>query len=195
MLETGTFVPLVRLLILDVYNLAFRLERCLAQTTNIKKIGGVLMKQKLTTLLSGLFLTVLSVAPLLAADGLIKVKSPHDAKKTMDRFEKVVKEKGMNIFARINHSAGAAKVNKKLRPTELLILGNPQGGTPFMECEQTVGIDLPLKALVWQDDKGQVWLGYNDPEFIAKRHGAGKCPVVGNMQTALAGFADAAVKP
>ena len=151
--------------------------------------------KKLTTALSAVLLTALSAAPLWSADGLIKVKSPHDAKKTMDRLEKIVKEKGMNIFARINHSAGAAKINKKLRPTELLIFGNPQGGTPFMACEQTVGIDLPLKALVWQDDKGQVWLGYNDPEFIAKRHGAEKCPVVENMQKALAGFTDAAVKP
>lgn len=151
--------------------------------------------KKLTVVLSGLLLTALSLTAVWAADGLIAVKSPHDAKKTMDKFEKIVKEKGMNVFARIDHSAGAAKVNKKLRPTELLIFGNPQGGTPFMECEQTVGIDLPLKALVWQDDKGQVWLGYNDPEFIAKRHGAAKCPVVENMQKALASFAGAAVKP
>jgi uncharacterized protein (DUF302 family) len=128
-----------------------------------------------------------------AADGLIVVKSPHSPKDTMERLEAVVKEKGLTIFARIDHAAGAAKVGKKLRSTELLIFGNPQGGTPFMECSQTVGIDLPLKALVWEDASGQVWLGYNDPEFLARRHGASQCPAVENLKKALAGFAQATV--
>ena len=127
------------------------------------------------------------------ADGLIVVKSPHNPKDTMDRLETVVKEKSMTIFGRIDHTAGAAKVGKKLRPTELLIFGNPQGGTPFMECNQTAGIDLPLKVLVWEDASGQVWLGYNDPEFLARRHGVPKCPVVENLRKALAGFAQTTV--
>ncbi len=84
----------------------------------------------------------------------------------------------MTIFARVDHAAGAAKIGKTLRATEVLIFGNPQGGTPFMECSQTVGIDLPLKALVWEDASGQVWLGYNDPAFLAQRHGVPQCPVV-----------------
>ena len=128
-----------------------------------------------------------------AADGLIVVKSPHNPKDTMDRLEAVVKQKGLTIFARIDHGAGAAKVGKRLRSTELLIFGNPQGGTPFMECSQTVGIDLPLKVLVWEDASGQVWLGYNDPEFLAKRHGVSQCPAVGNVKKALADFAQATV--
>ena len=128
-----------------------------------------------------------------AADGLIVVKSPHSSKDTMDRLEAIVKQKNLTIFARIDHAAGAAKVGKKLRSTELLIFGNPQGGTPFMECSQTVGIDLPLKALVWEDASGQVWLGYNDPEFLAKRHGASQCPAVGNLKKALGGIAQATV--
>jgi len=107
----------------------------------------------------------------------------------MDRLENLLKQKGMTIFARIDHAAGAAKIGQSLRPTEVLIFGNPQGGTPFMACEQTVGIDLPLKALVWQDAQGQVWLGYNDPEFLAQRHGAVQCPVVQKLKKALAGFA------
>ena len=107
----------------------------------------------------------------------------------MDRLESLVKQKGLTIFARIDHAAGAAKIGQKLRPTELLIFGNPQGGTPFMECGQTVGIDLPLKALVWEDASGQVWIGYNDPEFLAQRHGVSNCPVVENMKKVLAGFA------
>ncbi|HXV80003.1 MAG TPA: DUF302 domain-containing protein [Candidatus Binatia bacterium] len=124
-----------------------------------------------------------------AAEGLIELKSPYSPKDTMDRLEAVVKQKGLTVFARIDHAAGAAKVGKKLRSTELLIFGNPKGGTPFMECSQTVGVDLPLKALVWEDASGQVWLGYNDPEFLAKRHGVTKCPAVENLKKALAGFA------
>ena len=128
-----------------------------------------------------------------AADGLVALKSPHSAKATMDRLEELVKQRGLSVFARIDHAAGAAKVNKSLRPTELLIFGNPQGGTPFMECEQTVGIDLPLKALVWEDASAQVWLGYNDPAYLAKRHGADQCPVVENLRKALGGLAESAV--
>lgn len=130
-----------------------------------------------------------------AADGLIAVPSPHDAKTTMNRLEEIVKQKGMNVFARIDHAAGAAKIGKSLRPTELLIFGNPQGGTPLMLCAQTAGIDLPLKALAWQDDTGKVWLGYNDPSWLAGRHQAGECgEVVQNMSKALAGFAQEATR-
>ncbi|MBG6072413.1 MULTISPECIES: DUF302 domain-containing protein [unclassified Polaromonas] len=128
-----------------------------------------------------------------AADGLVAVKSPHDAKVTMDRLEQVVKQRGLTVFARIDHAAGAKKVEKTLRPTEVLIFGNAQGGTPFMECAQTVGIDLPLKALVWEDAAAQVWVGYNDPAFIAQRHGVAQCPVVENLSKALGGLVGAAV--
>ena len=127
-----------------------------------------------------------------AADGLVAVKSTYGAQETMNRLEAAVKERGLIVFARIDHAAGAAKVGKTLRPTELLIFGNPQGGTPLMECAQTSGIDLPLKALVWQDDGAQVWLGYNDPAFLAARHGAAGCPVVENLRKALAAVAEAA---
>lgn len=130
-----------------------------------------------------------------AAEGLVAVKSPRDAKATMDRFEMIVKEKGLNVFARIDHAAGAAKIGKTLRPTEVLVFGNPQGGTPFMECAQSVGIDLPLKALVWEDSSSQVWLGYNDPTYLAQRHGVAQCPVVENLRKALGGLAAAAVAP
>lgn len=134
---------------------------------------------------------VLSVAN--AADGLVAVKSPHGAKATMDKLEELVKQRGLNVFTRIDHAAVAAKVGKSLRPTEVLIFGNPQGGTPFMECAQSVGIDLPLKALVWEDATGQVWLGYNDPAFLAQRHGVPQCPVVENLRKALTGIAEGAV--
>jgi uncharacterized protein (DUF302 family) len=128
----------------------------------------------------------------LGADGLIAIKSPFTAKETMNRFEENARQRGLNVFARIDHAAGAAKIGKMLRPTEVLIFGNPQGGTPFMECAQSVGIDLPLKALAWEDAQGQVWLGYNDPAFLA-RHGVAQCPAVSSLSKALSGLAEAAV--
>lgn len=130
-----------------------------------------------------------------AADGLILLKSPHSPTATMDKLEAIVEEKGLNVFARIDHAKGAQSVGESLRPTELLIFGNPQGGTPFMQCAQSAGIDLPLKALVWQDDSGQVWLGYNDPQYLAERHGVADCPVVRNLSGALEGMTKAAVAP
>jgi len=143
--------------------------------------------------LIGVLLAVASYA--WGVDGLVAIKSPHSPKDTMDRLEALLKQKGLMIFARIDHAVGAARVGQVLRPTEVLIFGNPQGGTPFMQCAQTVGIDLPLKALVWQDASGQVWLGYNDPSFLAQRHGASPCPVTENLKKALAGFAQGAVAP
>ncbi|MBK1721243.1 DUF302 domain-containing protein [Thiocystis violacea] len=128
-----------------------------------------------------------------AVDGVLTVKSPYSAKATMDRLEQIVTERGLKVFARIDHAAGAAAVGKSLRPTELIIFGNPKGGTPFMACAQTVGIDLPLKALVWEDAQGQVWLGYEDPVYIAQRHGVPDCPVVETLGQALSGVAQAVV--
>jgi uncharacterized protein (DUF302 family) len=95
----------------------------------------------------------------------------------------------MTVFARIDHAAGAKKIGKSLRPTELLIFGNPKGGTPLMECAQSAGIDLPLKALVWEDAFAQVWLGYNDPAYLAKRHEVPTCAVVEDMAKTLAALA------
>jgi uncharacterized protein (DUF302 family) len=142
-----------------------------------------------------IFALLASSALAQAADGLIAVKSPHTAAVTMTRLEDTVKQRGLTVFARIDHAAGAAKIGKTLRPTEVLIFGNPQGGTPLMECAQSAGIDLPLKALVWQDAAGQVWLGYNDPAFLAQRHGAPQCAVVDNLRKALGSIADGAVAP
>jgi uncharacterized protein (DUF302 family) len=149
---------------------------------------------KLKTLLTA---AVLCAAATLAsaADGLVTVKSPHSAAETMSRLETAVKARGLNVFARVDHAAGAQSIGKALRPTAVLIFGNPEGGTPFMECAQSVGIDLPLKALVWDDAAGQTWVGYNDPAWLAQRHGAASCPVVGNLSKALAGLSAVAVAP
>jgi uncharacterized protein (DUF302 family) len=91
----------------------------------------------------------------------------------MNKLEAEVKAKGMTVFARIDHAAGAAAVGLPLRSTELLIFGNAKGGTPLMQSNQTIGIDLPLKALVWENASGVTWLSYNDPSWLAKRHGLG----------------------
>ncbi|QLC72759.1 DUF302 domain-containing protein [Pseudomonas sp. LPB0260] len=130
-----------------------------------------------------------------AADGLVVLPSPHSAADTMNRLELAVKQRGLQVFARIDHAAGAAKVGQALRPTELLIFGNPQGGTPLLQCAQSAGIDLPLKALVWEDAAAQVWLGYNDPAHIAERHEIAQCPVVGKLSEALADIAASVVTP
>jgi uncharacterized protein (DUF302 family) len=109
----------------------------------------------------------------MAAEGLITVPSPLGPKETMDRLENEIKAKGLTIFARVDHSAGAAEVGLTLRPTELLVFGNAKGGTPLMQANQTVGIDLPLKALVWQDGSGKTLVSYNDPRWLAERHALG----------------------
>ena len=131
----------------------------------------------------------------LAADGLVQTRSPVSVQETMDRLEQLVEARNLTVFARIDHAAGAAKIGQTLRPTQLLIFGNPRGGTPFMQCAQSTGIDLPLKALVWEDDEGQVWIGYNDPAFIAQRHGVPDCPVVEKLTGALQRLTTDAVAP
>ena len=107
----------------------------------------------------------------MAAEGLITVQSSHGPEVTMNRFEGEVRSRGMTVFAHIDHAAGGAAASPSLRPTDLLIFGNTKGGTPLMQAAQTIGIDLPLKALVWQDASGTTWLSYNDPNWLAQRHG------------------------
>ena len=128
-----------------------------------------------------------------AAEGLIAVKSPHSPINTMNRFEELAKQRGFTVFARIDHAAGAAKIGKTLRPTEVLIFGNPQGGTTLMECAQSIGIDLPLKVLVWEDESDQTWLGYNDPAFLAERHGVKKCPTIKSIRKVMSELTAATV--
>ena len=132
----------------------------------------------------------------MAADGLITIWSNHGPKDTMSRLEAEVKAKGLAVFAHIDHAAGAAEVGFSLHPTELLIFGNARGGTPLMQSMQTIGIDLPLKALVWQDVSGNTWLSYNDPRWLAKRHGLGHeaDATVSAMAAALGAIASAATE-
>jgi uncharacterized protein (DUF302 family) len=104
------------------------------------------------------------------AHGLINLPSKHSVDETLQKLESLLQEKNIMIFARVDHSGEAAKVGMEMRPTKLLIFGNPKGGTPLMQATPTIGIDLPLKALVWQDAYGKVWLTYNDPAYLQKRH-------------------------
>src|SRR5215510_694877 len=129
-------------------------------------------------------------------EGLTTIPSPFGAKETMERLETEIRTNGMQVFARIDHAAGAAEVGLTLRPTELIIFGNARGGTPLMESVQTVGIDLPLKALVWQDASGKIWLSYNEPTWIAQRHGiTNKDAVLGKMSDLLGAIAKRAANP
>jgi uncharacterized protein (DUF302 family) len=130
----------------------------------------------------------------MAAQGLTTLPSSYGPKETMDRLAAEVKAKGMTVFARIDHAAGATAAGLPLRPTELLIFGNAKAGTPLMQSVQTIGIDLPLKALVWQDASGDTWLSYNDPGWLAKRHelGGETEPAVRMMTAALAAVAKTA---
>jgi uncharacterized protein (DUF302 family) len=130
----------------------------------------------------------------MSEDGLVTVASRYSVKDSLDRLEAEVKAKGVTVFARIDHAAGAASVAMQLRPTEVLIFGSPKGGTPLMQSNQTVGIDLPLKILGWQDADGKVWLAYNDPGWLARRHrlGPGVDANVNALATLLANLAKAA---
>ena len=103
-------------------------------------------------------------------DGIVRVKSNYSVEETGKRFESSAKEQGLNIFGTVNHQAGAQSAGLELRPTQVIIFGNPRAGTPLMQCNQTVGIDLPQKALIWEDENGQVWLGYNSPNYLSRRH-------------------------
>jgi uncharacterized protein (DUF302 family) len=127
----------------------------------------------------------------MADNGLITLASQHAVKATIDRLESAAKTKGLTVFARIDHAAGAAAVDLPLRPTELLIFGNARGGTPLMQLAQTIGIDLPLKALAWEDAGGKTWLSYNDTAWLAARHGvaeqgAAAAKTLGDFLAALA---------
>lgn len=128
------------------------------------------------------------------ANGLVIKKSPYSANKTLDRWAEILKKKGIRVFARVSHKKNAEGVGLKLRPTELLIFGNPKLGTHFFTSNQTAGIDLPMKAMAWTDANGQTWVAYNDPQYIADRHGIkNRAEVIKKMQGALDKFSDYAI--
>lgn len=131
-----------------------------------------------------------------SSPGVIVKPSAHDVATTLDRLTDVLTEKGLTVFARIDHAQGAANVNLKLAPTELLIFGNPKAGTPLMTSRRLVGLDLPMKALAWRDEAGKVWLAYNAPRYLADRHDiADRQKVIANMTAALDKLTGKAVAP
>jgi uncharacterized protein (DUF302 family) len=104
-------------------------------------------------------------------NGIVDVPSRYSVPETLARLQSILKEKGMTVFALVDHSGEAEKAGLTMRPTQLLIFGSPKGGTPLMVATPKLAIDLPLKALAWQDGQGQVWLSYNSPEYLQQRHG------------------------
>ncbi|HXC94260.1 MAG TPA: DUF302 domain-containing protein [Edaphobacter sp.] len=110
------------------------------------------------------------MTPELTNNGLVHLNSPYSVPETLARLESIVRAKGINIPALIDHSGDAERAGLEMPPTKLLIFGNPKSGTPLMIASPTVAIDLPLKALVWQDEKGKVWLSYNSPQYLKQRH-------------------------
>lgn len=146
-------------------------------------------------LLAGLFLCVTLLSGARAGDELVVKPSNHSVAVTLDRLAKVLESKGITIFARVNHAAGAKKTGQDLKPTELLIFGNPKLGTPLMQAERKIGLDLPLKALAWEDASGKVWLAYTAPAALKARHGvSGRDAVFQKMTGALDKLTNAALK-
>jgi len=115
-----------------------------------------------------------------AVESLIRIESSYSAKETADRFESIVKDKGLTLFARIDHQRNASGVNLELRATEVIIFGNPEVGTPLMNCAQEVAIDLPQKVLISEDSNQKVWLSYNNPAYLKERHDIQGCDTVLN---------------
>ncbi|MBA1147700.1 DUF302 domain-containing protein [Ectothiorhodospiraceae bacterium WFHF3C12] len=131
----------------------------------------------------------------LAGNGLVKQQSNYAVAETADRLVSVLEDKGMTVMARVDHAANARKAEMDLRPTQLVIFGNPKVGTPLMQCSQSIAIDLPQKALIWEDAEGDVWLAYNEPEYLEFRHAVVGCDeVLAKVEKALAAFARAATQ-
>lgn len=147
------------------------------------------MQKALITVL----LIVCFAVPVPAADGVVTIPSSHTVEETGARLELILREKGMTIFNHIKHSEAAAGVGIELRHTELILFGNPKVGSPLMKCQQSVAIDLPQKALIWEDADARVWISYNEPGYLQKRHNITGCEeVLSKIEKALAGITGSA---
>ncbi|MCU7836319.1 MAG: DUF302 domain-containing protein [gamma proteobacterium symbiont of Taylorina sp.] len=152
-------------------------------------------------ILTVLFLSFICTYTLQAADiekeqleGMIVKPSSNSVSQTIDRLEQIVKSKGVTVFLKLDHAQGAKKAGNDLRPTQLLIFGNPKLGSPLMMSKQTIAIDLPLKAIAWEDAEGKVWLAYNDPAYLAGRHHLNdRAPVIAKMTKVLNKFSNFAI--
>lgn len=147
---------------------------------------------KYLSICSLLMLLAFSTAAV-AATGMVSIKSKHSVKASLDKLEQILDTKGLTVFTRIKHSENAEKAGQSLRPTELLIFGNPNMGSPLMRCQQSIALDLPQKTLAWEDDNGQVWLSYNSPSYLVDRHGVRGCEeILKKMENALSKLVSAA---
>jgi uncharacterized protein (DUF302 family) len=150
--------------------------------------GDVMFLRGLLVLVCALHSGLLS-----AQESIVSVASSHSVADTASRLEVLVTEKGMTVFNRVKHSEAAQKVDIVLRPSELLIFGNPKLGSKLMQCQQSIGLDLPLKALISEDEKGQVWISYTEPKFLKKKHNVAGCDkVFSKMEKALSKMTSAA---
>ena len=147
------------------------------------------MRNMFLTAIGFFFLTTSTFA----ASGVIDVASNHGVEETVERLQRILNDKGMTIFEVVDHSGGAKNAGVELRQTIMILFGNPGVGSPLMKCRQSVGIDLPRKALVWEDDSGKTWISYNNPKYLQKRHKISGCEdVLTKMEKALAGITGAA---
>jgi uncharacterized protein (DUF302 family) len=148
---------------------------------------------KFQSLLAGASLVLaMSISPLMAApavEGLISVPSAGTVASTAGELERIVKARGLNVFSVVDHAAGAVSVGMTLRPATLVIFGNPKGGTPLMQCEPSLGLELPLKMLVREDADGKVLIEYNDPRWVVERYHASDCPAVAGVEKLLRSLA------
>jgi len=159
-----------------------------------------LVEQRPTMLLFAVIVTTLTTAlatsgrsdSMEIGEGIIRKSSPRSVPETLDRLETLLKSKGVQVFARIDHAGEAARVGLSMPPTQVLVFGNPRAGTPVMLAAPTSAIDLPLKVLAWQDAVGKVWLGYTDPKYFARRYGLDEKQVA--PLAVIADLAEAAVK-
>jgi len=137
--------------------------------------------------------SILALSISAVASGIVNVSSDYSVAETTKRMQMILEKKGMKIFNHINHSAGAKGVGIELRDTELIIFGNPKVGSPLMKCQQTIALDLPQKALIWEDKNEKVWISYNSPKYLTKRHDLKGCEtVIAKVEKALAGISKAA---
>lgn len=145
------------------------------------------------TWVPGIVVILLAVSAQAGENGLVTRLSAHSVAETIDRLETVVTSKGMTVFARIDHAEAAKQAGLSMRPAQLLIFGSPKGGTPMMNAAPTAGIDLPLKALAWEDGDGKVWLTYNTASFLRERHDIGGADErIGNLEKGLEAMTKAA---
>ncbi|GAB4372028.1 MAG: DUF302 domain-containing protein [Deltaproteobacteria bacterium] len=146
-------------------------------------------------LLPGIVAMLLAASVQAGEPGLVTRPSPHSVAKTIDRLEQVVTSKGMTVFARIDHAEAARKAGLSMPPAVVLLFGNPKGGTPLMKASPTVAIDLPIKALVWEDAKGKVWLSYNTAAYLKERHGLrGVDELLGKLEKGLEAMMNQALR-